>query len=222
MAFSFTRAGVPRQGARGRLDRARERARRGSLLAAAPAGDRDPAHGHVARLSGARHHPRPMGDLLTIRSTRICRRRFFAGPRSCRRRRALPGRTSGTGRILDSLPADVRAATDADVARVQAEARDLVRTEALSRAAGVQLGGTARVGFRARRPRRGPRVRRGRRGAGGRRRERLGGGPVGVRRPRRRRAAARWSWTARTGAPSRYSQCATIAMPATWPKRRRS
>ena len=53
---------VARQAARGRLDRARERARRGALLAAAPPGDRDPPHGHVAGLSGARHHSRPMGD----------------------------------------------------------------------------------------------------------------------------------------------------------------
>ena len=43
-----------------------------------------------------------------------------------------------TGRILDSLPPDVRAATEADVRRVQDEARDLVRTEALSRSAGVE------------------------------------------------------------------------------------
>jgi hypothetical protein len=41
------------------------------------------------------------------------------------------------GRILDSLPPDVRAVTDADVQRVQAEARALVRAEALRRARGT-------------------------------------------------------------------------------------
>src|SRR5580765_3810204 len=39
-----------------------------------------------------------------------------------------------TPRVLDSLPPDVRAVTDADVRRVQAEARALVRTRALQRA----------------------------------------------------------------------------------------
>ena len=37
------------------------------------------------------------------------------------------------GRVLDSLPPDVRAVTDAEVARVQEEARTLVRAQALSR-----------------------------------------------------------------------------------------
>src|SRR5262249_41502745 len=36
-------------------------------------------------------------------------------------------------RVLDSLPPDVRAVTDADVRRVQAEARALVRSQALQR-----------------------------------------------------------------------------------------
>jgi hypothetical protein len=39
-----------------------------------------------------------------------------------------------TPRVLDSLPPDVRAATDADVRRVQEEARSLVRASALQRA----------------------------------------------------------------------------------------
>ncbi|MFN2565425.1 MAG: hypothetical protein ABR499_10495, partial [Gemmatimonadaceae bacterium] len=43
------------------------------------------------------------------------------------------------GRVLDSLPPDVRAATDADVQRVQAEARALVRAQALRRARGTTL-----------------------------------------------------------------------------------
>jgi hypothetical protein len=43
------------------------------------------------------------------------------------------------GNVLDSLPPDVRAVTDADVQRVQAEARTLVRAEALRRARGTTL-----------------------------------------------------------------------------------
>lgn len=43
------------------------------------------------------------------------------------------------GRILDSLPADVRAVTDADVQRVQAEARALVRAAALRRSGSLSL-----------------------------------------------------------------------------------
>jgi hypothetical protein len=43
------------------------------------------------------------------------------------------------GRVLDSLPPDVRAVTDADVQRVQAEARALVRAEALRRARGTTV-----------------------------------------------------------------------------------
>jgi hypothetical protein len=43
------------------------------------------------------------------------------------------------GRVLDSLPPDVRAVTDADVRRVQAEARALVRAQALRRARGTNL-----------------------------------------------------------------------------------
>ncbi|HEX6537379.1 MAG TPA: hypothetical protein VF041_22550 [Gemmatimonadaceae bacterium] len=43
------------------------------------------------------------------------------------------------GSVLDSLPADVRAATGADVQRVQEEARRLVQAQALSRASGAAL-----------------------------------------------------------------------------------
>jgi hypothetical protein len=43
------------------------------------------------------------------------------------------------GRILDSLPSDVRAATDDDVRKVQEEARALVQQQALSRAEGASL-----------------------------------------------------------------------------------
>lgn len=43
------------------------------------------------------------------------------------------------GRILDSLPPDVRAVTDEDVKRVQDEARTLVRAQALARTSGAAL-----------------------------------------------------------------------------------
>ncbi|MEP6690348.1 MAG: hypothetical protein ABJD07_04280 [Gemmatimonadaceae bacterium] len=43
------------------------------------------------------------------------------------------------GRVLDSLPPDVRAVTDEDVARVRAEARELVRAQALARTTGASL-----------------------------------------------------------------------------------
>ncbi|MDQ2931980.1 MAG: hypothetical protein M3Y05_14350 [Gemmatimonadota bacterium] len=43
------------------------------------------------------------------------------------------------GRILDSLPADVRAASDDDVRKVQEEARALVQQQSLARSAGASL-----------------------------------------------------------------------------------
>jgi hypothetical protein len=43
------------------------------------------------------------------------------------------------GAILDSLPPDVRAVTEEDVRRVQAEARELVRAQALARAQSVSI-----------------------------------------------------------------------------------
>ena len=44
-----------------------------------------------------------------------------------------------TSRVLDALPPDVRAVTDADVRRVQAEARALVRAQALQRTRSLAL-----------------------------------------------------------------------------------
>ena len=73
------------------------------------------------------------GRLVNTNSTSDCRRRSSAGPRSCRRRRRST-RVRWTGAILDSLPPDVRAVTDPDIQRVQAEARALVRAQALARA----------------------------------------------------------------------------------------
>jgi hypothetical protein len=57
----------------------------------------------------------------------------FAGPEIVQAPRSEQRRYEWKGRILDSLPADVRMATDEDVRRVQEEARSLVRATALAR-----------------------------------------------------------------------------------------
>lgn len=44
-----------------------------------------------------------------------------------------------TGRVLDSLPPDVRAVSEPDIARVQSEVRQLVRAQALARARAMTL-----------------------------------------------------------------------------------
>ena len=65
---------------------------------------------------------------------------IFGGPKSCRRRQYEQQRhVWTTPRVLDSLPPDVRAVTDADVRRVQEEARSLVRARALQRARTLAL-----------------------------------------------------------------------------------
>ena len=102
-----------------------------------PPGGRDPAHRDVARLSGARDHPRAMGDLATTRSTPGCRSPFFtAVPEIVSAPARELAQHEWHGRILDSLPSDVRAASDADVRKVQEEARALVQQQALARARG--------------------------------------------------------------------------------------
>ncbi|HEY3258317.1 MAG TPA: hypothetical protein VGJ64_05635, partial [Gemmatimonadaceae bacterium] len=64
---------------------------------------------------------------------------IFAGPEIL----LAPGGTKQqvpfVGQILDSLPPDVRAVTDADVAKVQEEARALVRAQALARSHSIAL-----------------------------------------------------------------------------------
>ena len=59
---------------------------------------------------------------------------FFRGPEIVQAPRAQQRAFRWEGAILDSLPPDVRAASDEDVRRVQEEARGLVRAEALARA----------------------------------------------------------------------------------------
>jgi hypothetical protein len=58
----------------------------------------------------------------------------FAGPEIVQAPAEEQKRYPWKGAVLDSLPPDVRAVTDADVARVQVEARELVRSQALARA----------------------------------------------------------------------------------------
>ena len=64
---------------------------------------------------------------------------FFRGPEIVQAPPSEQKRYPWRGDILDSLPPDVRAATDVDVQRVQAEARALVRAQALRRARGTTL-----------------------------------------------------------------------------------
>ena len=58
---------------------------------------------------------------------------FFRGPEIVQAPPSEQRLYPWTGRLLDSLPEDVRAVTDEDVRRVQEEARALVRSEALAR-----------------------------------------------------------------------------------------
>jgi hypothetical protein len=64
---------------------------------------------------------------------------FFRGPEIVQAPANEQRRYPWRGHVLDSLPPDVRAVTDADVQRVQTEARALVRAEALRRARGTTL-----------------------------------------------------------------------------------
>ena len=194
MAFSFTRAAL--------LDKQLEDVSivlenaliDESVLAAAPAGDRDPADGLVARLSGARHHPRPLGDLLLPGEQGLHAARSSSGPRSCRRRARSSARHVWKGRILDSLPPDVRAATDEDVRRVQEEARSLVRASALARTRETALSAALDLRFRAREPGRGA-LRRARRRAALRRRRVLACSQGGSASPiTSRKASSRSGW----------------------------
>ncbi len=63
----------------------------------------------------------------------------FAGPRYQQAPPSVLKAYAWHGNILDSLPPDVAVATDADVRRVQAEARELVREQALRRVKETRL-----------------------------------------------------------------------------------
>ena len=64
---------------------------------------------------------------------------LFAGPEIQLGPRGRPQQIPFAGQILDSLPPDVRAVTDEDVAKVQEEARALVRAQALARSRTLSL-----------------------------------------------------------------------------------
>ena len=64
---------------------------------------------------------------------------MFGGPEIVLAPQAARDTLRFRGRILDSLPPDVRVVTDAEVRRVQAEARALVRAQALRRPQAVTL-----------------------------------------------------------------------------------
>src|SRR6266542_3412671 len=72
---------------------------------------------------------------------------YFAGPEIVV---APPGEQAAykfPGKILDSLPPDVRAVTDADVREVQSEARALVRSQALARPSKAVLAAASASDF---------------------------------------------------------------------------
>jgi len=58
---------------------------------------------------------------------------LFTGPEIVQAPAAVTSKYPWKGRILDSLPPDVRAVNDADIQRVQDEVRQLVRAQALAR-----------------------------------------------------------------------------------------
>jgi hypothetical protein len=64
---------------------------------------------------------------------------IFSGPEIALAPRGTKPTIPFGGQILDSLPSDVRAVTDADVAKVQEEARALVRAQALARTRNTAL-----------------------------------------------------------------------------------
>ena len=70
---------LPRPPARRHQHRTREFALRASLLAALPAGSRNPAPIQLARLSRPRHHPRALGDRRLRPQSRAPRRRLHGG-----------------------------------------------------------------------------------------------------------------------------------------------
>ena len=64
---------------------------------------------------------------------------MFAGPEIMPAPKAAQDTFHFSGAVLDSLPPDVRAVTDADIRQVQSEARELVRAQALRRPQALML-----------------------------------------------------------------------------------
>ncbi len=67
---------------------------------------------------------------------------FFTGPEIVLAPKAAQDTFHFQGRVLDSLPPEVRAVTDAEIKAVQAEARNLVRAQALRRPQTLSLAAT--------------------------------------------------------------------------------
>jgi hypothetical protein len=72
---------------------------------------------------------------------------FFSGPEIVLAPKAVSDTFHFTGRILDSLPFDVRAVSDAEVRKVQEEARSLVRAQALRRPQALSLAAAGTSDF---------------------------------------------------------------------------
>lgn len=72
---------------------------------------------------------------------------IFRGPEIALAPRGTPLPVPFTGNVLDSLPPDVRAVTDADVAKVQEEARALVRGQSLARTRATALAARSVTDF---------------------------------------------------------------------------
>ena len=72
---------------------------------------------------------------------------IFTGPEIALAPRGTPLPVPFSGNVLDSLPPDVRAVTDADVAKVQEEARALVRGQALARTRSTSLAARSASDF---------------------------------------------------------------------------
>ena len=72
---------------------------------------------------------------------------FFSGPEIVLAQKAVSDTFHFTGRILDSLPFDVRAVSDAEVRKVQEEARSLVRAQALRRPQTLSLAASGTSDF---------------------------------------------------------------------------
>ncbi len=72
---------------------------------------------------------------------------FFGGPEIVLAPQAVQDTFHFAGRVLDSLPPDVRAVTDADVQRVREEARALVRAQALRRPQALSLSAVGASDF---------------------------------------------------------------------------
>ena len=134
--------GVSRQGARGHLRScSRTRSCRGA------SGCRCIRRSRFGARDAGSTFPRAASSAAAGRSAdyeinAACRSRMFAGGPEIT---SAPARELAqhqwTGRILDSLPSDVRAASDDDVRKVQEEARALVQQQALrARAGRVALG----------------------------------------------------------------------------------